>query len=174
MKSHAVIVVTVVFLSLLSGCSLQVADDGTSPSTASTATTTTEGMDSLPPNTVLIGRSPGSGPTANETGFHYTGAVIADLQAVDSNSFNNVTLCLYDEQWNVVVSRNLGTFESGRQEVPVTINMTTVPKWIIVEHPDFRDREVYHSAMVRQDGGFQYVWRNEIDAPPLSEVGTCR
>lgn len=171
------VTVAIVSLVLLSGCNLAMpAEETPETSSPSTATSATDerGVDSLPPNVVQFDRRPEITLKTNESGFFYRGSVWSEMEEVDSTAFENVTLRVYSENWSVLASRDLGTFEAGTLNVSVDVQTTTVPKWLVVEHPDFREHDVYARVMVREGGQYVLAWRSDLDAPPLTNAGRCR
>lgn len=182
LRNRLFILFAVVLIVLISGCTI--GEVNTTPSEAMPSTSTdnlTNPTDNPnvsapqgPPNSIQFSRLAGENPVVNETGFHYTGSIHAELNRVGDKDFNNVTLCLYDNQWNVIYSTELGTFTAGNRVVSVNIHTSEVPKRMIVEHPDFDNRSVFGGVLVRQDNQYVIIYRHELNRSPPSQRGNCR
>ena len=69
----------------------------------------------------------------------------------DDSSFEDVMLCFYDSQNQVIRSENLGTFDGAAKTVAVNITTSRVPSIIIVHHPEFYTIDGF------QNEGMEYV-----------------
>lgn len=147
-------------------------DDGEA-SSPNQSDTSNIGAPEGPPNSIGISVLKSVNPVINETGFYYNGRIVAELNRVNKN-FHNVIVCLYDEQWNVITSKELGTFRSGNQNVSLFIHTREIPERMIVEHPDFREQSVFGGVLIHQDGQYVFEHRSNLNRAPPTQPGNCR
>ena len=71
--------------------------------------------------------------------FNLSGQVYFDAgPEADVNQFENVQLCLYDENGTALESALLGTFEAPSTVVNFSVRAERVPRYVYVHHPEFR------------------------------------
>lgn len=128
-----------------------------------------------PPNDVQLWRRAGETPTVSGGTFSYDGRVVASLSRLDpERTFDDVTLCLYDDDWSVIAAEPIGSIPPGESAHPVEIRTDTVPTRIVVEHPDFREQAVFNGVLIRRDGEYVLGNRTDLDRTPPSTPGECR
>lgn len=70
--------------------------------------------------------------------FTINGTVSVSLTQNNSEVFEDVTMCLYAEDGELLETRNLSEFEAPYERKSVNITTDTRPRYVIVDHPRFK------------------------------------
>lgn len=73
-------------------------------------------------------------------------------------TFNDVFLCMYDSSGDQIASQNIGDFQAQYQVIDEWVNMSTIPVYTFVHHPDFRNL----------NGGYRILRYENETSPPWS------
>lgn len=106
-----------------------------------------------------------------------------DIYGYEDISYENVRLCLYDENGTVLANEPLPNISSSTYTVKtVNVTLETKPTYYIVDHPELRtdDRFGLHQAQWNEDlDMYQDLEFNDgqypesFDYPRTNETGTC-
>lgn len=135
------------------------------------------------PPVVHEDRPPGeaelSGPlVANESGFYASGSVSLQLSRSDV-SFEHVMLCLYDENETIIKAIDVGTLTTPNSKVNVTVRTETIPKYVLVDHPRFREYPSFEHELyvyLRSENLFSHTYTSDVrdfEYPKSDTVGEC-
>lgn len=111
-----------------------------------------------------------------ETSVRMNITVDFDWTTEDQRSIEDVMVCAYDTEGNVMAAENLGTFTTPSEDVETELQMSDRPSYIVVDHPELRKhgfREIrywdeerdYYDIGTHADLPFEY--------PRSNESGTC-
>jgi len=158
--------VVVVLLTLLAGC--QFGADGTPTAT---------------PGPLEEGRIDAVPDHLNHNDeFYYAGSIrfVAPASA-SSETFEDVTLCLYDGDGNVLNSTIVGTVTGRFDNATFAISSDERPAYIVFDHPKFHDYEtMYPRTLFWTEHGYYQNSRasvgsiqNDFEYPRHNETGRC-
>lgn len=105
----------------------------------------------------------------NTNRFTFSAITSAEARGLDNNYiFSNVSVVLYDENKDVINRKTIGDLDaSDPNPTNITINSTEDPKYIILESPDFwnKDVPVVVAGYVLLDDGYygQYKYDKKSD-----------
>lgn len=160
-KRVGLILIPVVIVAALGG--IWLLSDDTEHGSSST------GSVNIAPNQTV----PSTSPFHLEGQIHYQFAP----SQVDDASFEDVMLCLYDSNGDVIESRNLGTFDGSAEYKNISITTDGVPDLIIVHHPRFYSIDGFHIygfEYISKSDRFRQTNSNDISFPyDQLEKGSC-
>lgn len=64
---------------------------------------------------------------------------ILDSSIVSDDTFENVFVCMYDKNGDLIASQDLGTFATPSTTANVSLETETVPYYVYVHHPRFAE-----------------------------------
>lgn len=111
--------------------------------------------------------------------FHLEGEIhyqFAPSQVNDA-SFEDVMLCMYDSNEEVIASENLGTFDGSAEFKDISVTSDRVPNLILIHHPRFYSIDGFQTEVLIYDGAsdrFRESHTNDVSFPyGQVERGTC-
>lgn len=126
------------------------------------------GTDIAPNSTV-----PTSPPFHLEGQIHYQ----FDPSQVEDASFEDVMLCMYDFDEDVITGTNLGTFDGFSEFRNISITTDSIPKLVLIHHPRFYSIDGFqHDVLIygNQTDRYGELSLNGITYPyEQLERGTC-
>lgn len=151
------------------------------------------GQDDLPAvtpdgstNSAIITIDPSLRNTSGEGSIQISADVTVDIRGYNEINYEHIRLCLYDENGDVLHGEQLGDIHVSDgiyiREFSSNATVETVPKYIIVDHPELRtdsriavenrvwlpEQEVYD---LRREGLGDI--QNQFEFPRTNETGTC-
>lgn len=118
------------------------------------------------------------------TGTHTFG-IIADFKSpfndsLEPTTFNEVMLCLYDENRTILNQTSIGDLSSPTDEARAIVSAKQRPKYIVVDHPQVRTYGETYLSFIRYEGDMYYeVWNpsehlgQAFGYPRHNETGRC-
>lgn len=89
------------------------------------------------------------------------GTVSISLTQNESEVFQDVMMCLYSENGQIIGAKNLGDFEAEYDRKPINVTIDDRPRIVVIDHPRFDRYERFGPLVVRwTEGGVSIMSAN--------------
>lgn len=117
----------------------------------------------------------------NESGpYTIDGRIIVSYPRSESEVFNDVMICFYDDDGSLISGKNLGDFHAPYDAAQISMSFETKPRYAIVDGPQFRKYPSFNFLTIEWTD--EHV-RHNLDTPrelfddlsyhPPTDPGVC-
>lgn len=86
----------------------------------------------------------------------------------DVNKYQNVSVILYTNSGEEIISRELGGLATDGERLPVTLKAEVIPKYVIFRSPDFWEGKMQVEYYVYRDGSYAIEYATSRSDLPIS------